>query len=188
MAPEADGRARITNGRGRPDMPSVLISCGAGFVGSHVTEMFLALGYTVAVIDDLSTGKRENVDARATLHELDVRLRESTALLGELRPDVIVHLAAQVEGLKVLSDPLFGRSRSSETALKPAITSTWAMSRRPWGKRRSQSCRLPSASTLERSTSERAPERRSTAWRRRSSRQPVGRCRSTLRRRGRASS
>jgi len=55
---------------------SVLITGGAGFVGSHVTEMFLARGYSVAVIDDLSTGKRENVDARATLHKLDIRSRE----------------------------------------------------------------------------------------------------------------
>ena len=70
-----EGRAN----RGRTEMPSVLISGGAGFIGSHVTEMFLARGYTVTIIDDLSTGKRENVDARATLHELDIRSRESAA-------------------------------------------------------------------------------------------------------------
>jgi len=95
---------------GATEMPSVLISGGAGFIGSHVTEMFLARGYTVTIIDDLSTGKRENVDARATLHELDIRSRESAAQLYGLRPDVIVHLAAQMDVRKSVADPLFDAS------------------------------------------------------------------------------
>jgi UDP-glucose 4-epimerase len=95
---------------GRTEMPSVLISGGAGFIGSHVTEMFLARGYTVTIIDDLSTGKRENVDTRATLHELDIRSRESAALLHTLRPDVIVHLAAQMDVRKSVANPVFDAS------------------------------------------------------------------------------
>jgi UDP-glucose 4-epimerase len=91
-------------------LPSVLITGGAGFVGSHVTDMFLARGYRAAVIDDLSTGKRENVDPRATLHELDIRSREAAALIGELRPDVIVHLAAQMDVRKSVADPLVDAS------------------------------------------------------------------------------
>jgi len=91
-------------------MPSVLITGGAGFIGSHVTEMFLARGYTVTIIDDLSTGKRENVGASATLHELDIRSPETAALLHELRPGVIVHLAAQLDVRKSVADPLFDAS------------------------------------------------------------------------------
>jgi UDP-glucose 4-epimerase len=91
-------------------MPSVVITGGAGFIGSHVTELFLARDYTVTAIDDLSTGKRDNVDARATLRELDVRSRGSAALLDELRPDVIVHLAAQMDVRKSVADPLFDAS------------------------------------------------------------------------------
>jgi UDP-glucose 4-epimerase len=95
---------------GKTEMPSVLITGGAGFIGSHVTEMFLVRGYTVTIIDDLSTGKGENVDARATLHELDIRSPETAALLHELRPDVIVHLAAQLDVRKSVADPVFDAS------------------------------------------------------------------------------
>jgi UDP-glucose 4-epimerase len=92
------------------DVSSVLITGGAGFIGSHVTETFLGQGYTVEVVDNLSTGKRQNVDARARLHEVDVRSREAASLLGELRPDIIVHLAAQMDVRKSVADPLYDSS------------------------------------------------------------------------------
>ncbi|MBX9765231.1 NAD-dependent epimerase/dehydratase family protein [Patescibacteria group bacterium] len=54
-------------------MKKAVVTGGAGFVGSHVTDALIAQGFEVAVIDDLSGGKRENVNPKATLHELDVR-------------------------------------------------------------------------------------------------------------------
>ena len=74
----------------------ILVTGGAGFIGSHVTEAALARGHEVLVIDDLSTGKRENVPAAARFVQLDIRDgTKLSALLGEFRPEVITHQAAQ---------------------------------------------------------------------------------------------
>jgi UDP-glucose 4-epimerase len=51
----------------------VLLTGGAGFIGSHVADLLLARGYEVSVVDDLSSGKRENVPQGARFYEMDVR-------------------------------------------------------------------------------------------------------------------
>ena len=67
----------------------VLVTGGAGFIGSHVSDVFLAEGWTVDIIDNLSTGKRANVPAAATFHELDVRSPEASRIVqdGDVRRD-----------------------------------------------------------------------------------------------------
>lgn len=73
----------------------VLVTGGAGFVGSHVTQRLVDRGATVDVVDSLFAGKREYVPEKATLHEVDIRDRdELTEAVHEIGPDVIVHLAA----------------------------------------------------------------------------------------------
>ena len=84
-----------------------LVTGGAGFIGSHVSDGFLARGYEVAIIDDLSTGRRENVPEGAQLHELDIGSPEAAHLVGSDRFDVIVHLAAQMDVRKSVADPRF---------------------------------------------------------------------------------
>ena len=54
-------------------MPTAIVTGGAGFIGSHLAERFLREGWTVHVIDNLVTGKRENLPADASFHELDIR-------------------------------------------------------------------------------------------------------------------
>ena len=88
-------------------MPTVLVTGGAGFIGSHVAERFLAEGWTVHVLDNLITGKRENVPERAQLHEADIRDPAAADLIASLRPEVIVHLAAQMDVRKSVADPVF---------------------------------------------------------------------------------
>jgi UDP-glucose 4-epimerase len=88
-------------------MPTVLITGGAGFIGSHVAERFLAEGWTVHAVDNLITGKRANVPKGVTLHEHDIRDAETRALISTLRPQVIVHLAAQMDVRKSVADPVF---------------------------------------------------------------------------------
>ncbi len=83
----------------------VLVTGGAGFIGSHLVDAYLARGWRVSVIDDLSTGDRRNVDARAELHETDIR--DAAALVERLRPDVINHHAAQMDVRRSVSDPVF---------------------------------------------------------------------------------
>lgn len=74
----------------------VLVTGGAGFIGSHVADAALERGHEVLVIDDLSTGKRDNVPSKARFVQLDIRDGARVhALIGEFRPDVITHQAAQ---------------------------------------------------------------------------------------------
>ncbi len=78
---------------------------GAGFVGSHVVDRCIEAGHEVAVVDDLSTGRREHVNAAARLHVADIR---SPALLDVFRsekPDAVVHLAAQAAVSRSVEDP-----------------------------------------------------------------------------------
>ena len=88
-------------------MPTVLVTGGAGFIGSHVAERFLAEGWTVHALDNLITGKRENVPEGAQLHEADIRDPAAADLIASLRPEVIVHLAAQMDVRKSVADPVF---------------------------------------------------------------------------------
>ena len=91
-------------------MPSVLVTGGAGFIGSHVADLFLARGYAVHVLDNFSTGRRENVDQRVQLHELDIRSAEATRLIAETPFDAITHLAAQIDVRKSVADPVMDAS------------------------------------------------------------------------------
>jgi UDP-glucose 4-epimerase len=70
-----------------------LVTGGAGFIGSHVVDALLARGDEVHVLDDLSSGRRENVAAGAVLHEGDIR--DPDAALAAARPELVFHLAAQ---------------------------------------------------------------------------------------------
>jgi UDP-glucose 4-epimerase len=73
-----------------------LVTGGAGFIGSHLVEALLERGDEVDVVDNLSTGRRENVPAAARLHERDIR-EPLDGLLAELRPQACFHLAAQAD-------------------------------------------------------------------------------------------
>jgi len=88
----------------------VLVTGGAGFIGSHVSDVFIANGWTVEIIDNLSSGKRANVPKAATLHEMDVRSPEASRIVQDGAFDVIVHLAAQIDVRRSVSDPLFDAS------------------------------------------------------------------------------
>jgi UDP-glucose 4-epimerase len=76
----------------------VLVTGGAGFIGSHLTDAFLTRGDDVAVIDDLSAGRAARLDDHATLHKLSITdAGPLTAVVSRVRPDLICHLAAQID-------------------------------------------------------------------------------------------
>ena len=75
----------------------VLVTGGAGFIGSHVAEAYLAEGWEVTALDDLSSGKRENVAEGVEFVEMDIRSPELPDLLRRRRFDVVNHHAAQVD-------------------------------------------------------------------------------------------
>src|SRR5262245_12908046 len=89
---------------------NVLVTGGAGFIGSHVVDRLLVDGHRVSVIDDLSSGRRENLDSRATLFVCDIRSPELSGHVAALRPDAIVHLAAQASVVRSVADPVFDAS------------------------------------------------------------------------------
>jgi UDP-glucose 4-epimerase len=91
-------------------MPTAVITGGAGFIGSHLAERFLREKWTVHVIDNLVNGKRENVPDGATFHELDIRDPAAGALIASERPDVLAHLAAQMDVRKSVEDPGYDAS------------------------------------------------------------------------------
>ena len=91
-------------------MPTVVLTGGAGFIGSHLAERFLREGWTVHVIDNLVTGKRENLPADVTLHELDIRDAKSAELIASVKPDVLAHLAAQMDVRRSVEDPMYDAS------------------------------------------------------------------------------
>jgi UDP-glucose 4-epimerase len=89
-----------------------LVTGGAGFIGSNLVDALLARGEQVTVVDDLSTGRRENLDRAlaggAELVEADVRdLDGMVKLAGQLEPELVFHLAAQIDVRRSVSDPAF---------------------------------------------------------------------------------
>lgn len=85
----------------------ILVTGGAGFIGSHVCDAFVARGHDVTALDNLSSGKRENLDPKVRLVELDIRSPEAASLIESERPDVICHLAAQMDVRRSVEDPRF---------------------------------------------------------------------------------
>ena len=83
----------------------VLITGGAGFIGSHVAQAFVAAGDDVTVLDNLSTGKRDQVPREAAFHHLDITSADAARLVRDGRFDVICHLAAQIDVRKSVADP-----------------------------------------------------------------------------------
>lgn len=85
----------------------VLVTGGAGFIGSHVADSYLASGYAVTVLDDLSSGRRANVPAGAEFVQADIRSPEARELLTEGGFTVLNHHAAQMDVRVSVSDPAF---------------------------------------------------------------------------------
>ncbi|HPT64209.1 MAG TPA: NAD-dependent epimerase/dehydratase family protein [Candidatus Atribacteria bacterium] len=89
-------------------MAKVLISGGAGFIGSHIAEAYLASGFDVVVVDNLSTGKRENLPRGVTFYEGDITsLSDMEEIFFREKPDYVNHHAAQINLRRSTEEPLF---------------------------------------------------------------------------------
>ena len=84
----------------------ILVTGGAGFIGSHVVDAYIAAGHQVAVLDNLSTGNEDNVNRAAALHRVDVRDQEQVEkAVAAFKPELVNHHAAQSEVPKSVANP-----------------------------------------------------------------------------------
>jgi UDP-glucose 4-epimerase len=83
----------------------ILVTGGAGFIASHVSDRLLSLGQQVSIVDDLSTGKRENLPEAAKFYELDLRDPALDSVFQTEKPDVVIHHAAHANVTESVRDP-----------------------------------------------------------------------------------
>jgi UDP-glucose 4-epimerase len=88
----------------------ILVTGGAGFIGSHVVDAFLAAGHDVAVVDNLTTGDARWIAPRARFHEIDLRSAGLARVFEKERPEVVAHLAAQASVGRSVTDPALDAS------------------------------------------------------------------------------
>ena len=88
----------------------ILVTGGAGFIASHVSDRLLSLGHQVVIVDNLATGKRENLPASATFYEADIRDQDLRSLFAEARPEVVIHHAAHIDVTRSVREPTYDAS------------------------------------------------------------------------------
>ncbi|MBU0630906.1 MAG: NAD-dependent epimerase/dehydratase family protein [Candidatus Margulisbacteria bacterium] len=85
----------------------ILVTGGAGFIGSNIVDCYLDAGHEVAVLDNISTGKKENLNPKAVFFQNDLRDQALSGIIADFKPELINHLAAQIDVRKSVTDPIF---------------------------------------------------------------------------------
>lgn len=85
----------------------ILVTGGAGFIGSHLVDRLIQEGHEVSIVDDLSTGKKKNVNPSADFHKLDILSPKLERVFNKHRPEAIFHHAAQMDVRRSVKDPIF---------------------------------------------------------------------------------
>lgn len=88
-------------------MTKILVTGGAGFIGSHVVDLFVSHGYEVVIVDDLSTGRASNLNPAAKFYQMDIRDPKIREVFEVERPDFVSHHAAQMDVRRSVAQPLF---------------------------------------------------------------------------------
>jgi UDP-glucose 4-epimerase len=87
-------------------MAKILVTGGAGFIGSNVVDRFIELGHQVIIVDDLSTGFKKNLNPKARFYQIDIRSKDVEKIFKKEKPEVLCHHAAQVDLRRSLLDPI----------------------------------------------------------------------------------
>ena len=87
-------------------MTKILITGGAGFIGSHIVDILIEKGHKVIIIDDLSTGKEEHLNKKAKFYKADIT-NDISSIFKKEKPDIVIHTAAQVQLRSSLENPIF---------------------------------------------------------------------------------
>jgi len=85
----------------------IIITGGAGFIGSHVADLLIEEGYDISIIDDLSNGKEENINSKATFYQLSILDKKLTDIFKKEKIDVVIHHAAQISVRHSVKDPIY---------------------------------------------------------------------------------
>jgi UDP-glucose 4-epimerase len=86
---------------------NILVTGGAGFIASHIVDAYIEMGHQVVIVDNLITGRKENVNKKATFIEMDIRDPEIERVIKEYKIDIINHHAAQMDVRKSVEDPIY---------------------------------------------------------------------------------
>lgn len=85
----------------------VLVTCGAGFIGSHLVDALVNKGHRVSIIDNLSTGQKENINPRAKFYKIDIRSSRIVNVFKKEKPNIVYHCAAQINLRTSIKNPIF---------------------------------------------------------------------------------
>ncbi len=88
----------------------ILITGGAGFIGSNIADRLIELGHSVAIVDNLATGKKENINSKADFYEYDIREKDLISVFKMVMPEIVIHNAAQLSVRLSVEDPLYDSS------------------------------------------------------------------------------
>jgi UDP-glucose 4-epimerase len=95
------------NKEGAMPEKKAIVTGGAGFIASHISDELIRRGFAVAVIDNLSSGKRQNLAPEATFYEADIRDKSVADIFAKEKPQYLFHLAAQMDVRKSVADPAY---------------------------------------------------------------------------------
>lgn len=88
-------------------MAKILVTGGAGFIGSHVVDLFVSQGFEVVIVDDLSTGRTSNLNPAAKFYQIDIRSPRLREVFEAEKPDYVSHHAAQMDVRRSVAQPIF---------------------------------------------------------------------------------
>ena len=85
----------------------ILVTGGAGFIASNIVDAYVEAGHQVAIVDNLTTGKKENLNPKAEFFPVDIRDARLAEVMAEFAPDIVNHHAAQIDVRKSVTDPIY---------------------------------------------------------------------------------
>jgi len=88
-------------------MKKILVTGGAGFIGSHIVDRLISEGYLVSVIDNLSSGNKKNLNSKAKFYKTDICSSKISNIFKKEKPDFVFHFAGHIEARESAKDPIF---------------------------------------------------------------------------------